>query len=101
MKSPCRILAISLSLAAWFPAAPSGEDGFDWVRRKRQPFPGIDRALALAVDPSGGVLIAGDSGGRGAPTRARAVKLDPAGKEVWSWTGGEGSFSSPDRKSVV
>jgi uncharacterized delta-60 repeat protein len=90
-----RFLTISLAILFSIPSTSFPADDFDWVKRKRQPFPGIDRALALAVDPMGGILIAGDSLGRGAPYEARAVRLDPAGKEAFSLDRGEYSFSSP------
>jgi uncharacterized delta-60 repeat protein len=90
-----RFLTFSLAFAVSIPAASRGEEGFDWVQRKRQPFPGIDQVQAIAIDPMGGVLAAGNSEGREVPSRARAVKLDPAGKEAWSWTGEDGSCSPP------
>lgn len=54
-----------------------------WVRRYNGPGDGIDSALALAVDDSGYVYVAGRSWGRGTLYDYATIKYSPAGETMW------------------
>jgi len=51
-----------------------------WTALYNSPGNGIDRAVALALDPSGNLVVTGETEGDGNIT----IKYDPAGTELWA-----------------
>ena len=82
-------IAICSMLAVLSPAILSGEQESaaptqKWAARYDGPSHGDDRAVALAVDGSGHVYVAGTSQGTGTGSDFATVKYDPLGKQLWA-----------------
>ena len=55
-----------------------------WERRYDGPGSGQDRALALALDPAGGVCVTGSSLGAGSDDDYATLRYDAAGQLLWA-----------------
>jgi hypothetical protein len=82
-------LAIFSMLAVLSPSIPSGETQAaaptqKWTATYDGPGHGDDLAVALAVDGSGNVYVAGTSRGTGSHTDFAVVKYSPLGVQLWA-----------------